>query len=72
LASRRILSIGDRHPFEAKGLQLEWKRDVVCRDSHKRKVYAKTDGDMLLIYETPEELLDILVIGFIAMKLKYQ
>jgi hypothetical protein len=35
-------------------------------------VYAKTDGDMLLIYETPEELLDIVVTGFIAMKLKYQ
>jgi hypothetical protein len=67
-----MMSIGGRHRFEAKGLQLCWKRDVVCQESNKRRVYAKTDGDMLLIYETPEELLDIIIIGFIAMKFKYQ
>ena len=72
LISPRMMSIGGRHRFEAKGLQLCWKRDVVCQESNKRRVYAKTDGDMLLVYETPEELLDIIIIGFIAMKFKYQ
>ena len=61
-----------RHRFEVNGKKLYWKRDVVCRESRTRRVYADTDGDTLLIYEGAEGFVDILVAGFIAMKFKHQ
>lgn len=67
-----LLSFGRSQRFEAKGRQLCWKRDTVCRESNSRRIDAKTDGDTLLIYESPEELLDILIVGYIAMKFKHQ
>lgn len=66
------ISIGCKLRFEAKGRQWFWKRDIVCRDSGTRRVCAGTDDGMLLVYEGSEDLLDILAVGFIAMKFKYQ
>jgi hypothetical protein len=66
------LSLRNRHRFEVNGKSLYWKRDVVCRESFTRRVFADTEGDTLLIYEGAEEFLDIIVAGFIAMKFKHQ
>jgi hypothetical protein len=68
----RKLSLRGHHNFEVDGKSLYWKRDVVCRESFTRRVFADTDGDTLLIYEGAEQFLDVIVAGFIAMKFKHQ
>jgi hypothetical protein len=66
------LSIRSRHRFEVNGKNLYWKRDVVCRESFTRRVFADTEGDTLFVYEGAEQFLDVIVAGFIAMKFKHQ
>lgn len=68
----RKLGLKGRHRFSISGKNLYWKRDVVCRESLTRRVFADTDGDTLLIYEGADQFLDVIVAGFIAMKLKYR
>lgn len=59
-----------RHRFVLNGKVLYWKRDAICRESLTRRMYAETDGDVLLIYEAGELLLDALVASYIAVRFK--
>jgi hypothetical protein len=59
-----------RHRFALNGKALYWKRDAICRESLTRRMFAETDGDVLLIYEAGELLLDALVASYIAMRFK--
>jgi len=59
-----------RYRFAIKGKSLYWKRDAVCRESFTRRMFADTDSDTLLIYESGESILDALVASYIAMKCK--
>lgn len=66
------LSFRGRHRFKVDGRNLYWKRDVVCRESLTRRIFADTDGDTLLIYEGAESFVDVIVTTFLAMKFKRQ
>lgn len=66
------MSLPGRHKFKVNGRKLYWKRDQICRETVTRRVFAETDGDMLLVYEGAEEFLDVIVASFLAMKFKHQ
>jgi hypothetical protein len=59
-----------RHRFTVGGRNLYWKRDVICRESLTRRIYADTDEETLLVYEGAENFIDEIVTSFLAMKFR--
>jgi len=64
------LSFRGRYRFAVDGRNLYWKRDVVCRESRTRRVFADTEGDTLRVYERAKPFLDVIVATFLAVKFK--
>ena len=57
-----------RHRFTVAGRNLYWKRDIICRESRTRRIYADTDEETLLVYEGAESFIDEIVASYLAMK----
>ena len=64
------LGFRGRHRFTIGGRKLYWKKDVVCRESLTRRVFAETDGDTLLVYEGANDFPEVIVATFLAVKFK--
>ena len=61
-----------RHRFTVDSKHLYWKRDVVCRESRTRHVYAETKDTALFIHGTDEKFADVIIATFVALRLKAQ
>ena len=59
-----------RHRFRVGGRNLYWKRDVICRESLTRRIYADTDEETLLVYEGAENFVDEIIASYLAMKFR--